>query len=56
MIEVSAADHDRTLDFIAKYIAIGTGYTCHPGSEGAPEPIPRTAIQSDDRDRLVTAT
>src|SRR6478672_4540378 len=46
---------DRTLDFIAECIAIGTGYTCHPGSQGAPEPISRTATQSDDRGRLVTA-
>jgi len=28
---LTAADLDRTLDFIAKCIAIGAGYTCYPG-------------------------
>ncbi|HEX8082420.1 MAG TPA: hypothetical protein VF557_19590 [Jatrophihabitans sp.] len=42
MIEVPVSDLDWLVQFIANCLAVGAGYTCHPGTEGAPEPIRRT--------------
>lgn len=42
MIEVDVADLDRWVNFIANCIAVASGFTAHPGTEGAPNPIPRT--------------
>lgn len=39
---------DRTLDFIAKCIAIGAGYTCDPATEGLsryPAPLHNRMIE-----------
>jgi len=50
---LSAADLDRTLDFIANVLRSGLATPAIPARK--PEPIPRAATQSDDRDRLVSA-
>ena len=42
---VDVADLDRVVEFIANCIAVASGYTCHPGTEGAPEPIRLTPYQ-----------
>jgi hypothetical protein len=42
MIEVAACDLDRVVEFVANCIAVAGGYTCHPGTDGAPEPLVRT--------------
>lgn len=42
MIDIAVADFDRMMDFIANCIAVAAGFTCHPGTEGAPSPISRT--------------
>ncbi|MFL6163548.1 MAG: hypothetical protein ACJ74U_15150 [Jatrophihabitantaceae bacterium] len=42
MIEVDAARLDSVVEFMANRIAVASGYTCHPGTPGAPEPIPRS--------------
>lgn len=41
-LEVPVADLDATVEFIANCIAVAAGFTCHPGTEGAPEPVVRT--------------
>lgn len=41
-IDVDVAQLDRWVDFIANCIAVASGFTCHPGTEGAPKPIPRS--------------
>lgn len=42
MIEVEAAQLDSLVGFIANCIAVAAGYTCHPGTQGAPpEPLRR---------------
>jgi hypothetical protein len=45
MIEVEVAQLDSLVDFIANCLAVAAGYTCHPGTLGAPEPVRRTPYQ-----------
>lgn len=39
---VDVADLDRMVEFVANCIAVASGYTCHPGTQCAPEPIRST--------------
>lgn len=38
-LDVSVADAERVVPFVADCIAVALGYTCHPGTEGVPEPL-----------------
>lgn len=43
-IELSVADADHVLPFIADCIAVALGYTAHPGCDGLSEPRPSHPI------------
>lgn len=41
MVEVEVADMEWLVEFMANCIAVASGYTCHPGTDGVPTPIKR---------------
>lgn len=40
-LELTVAEAEQVVPFLAHCIAVALGYTCHPGFDGLPEPVTR---------------